>query len=93
MTSPKNPISLWKGLRALFDRECPGPARLAAAAGLLYAVFPFDLAPDAVPVLGWIDDVAVVSVLLALASRIWSSKSASAVARAVARPPLRRTGR
>lgn len=93
MANLRSTISLWNGIRALFDREAPGSARIAAAAGLLYAVFPFDLAPDVVPVLGWIDDVAVVSILLAVASRIWSCRGVPAGERAVARPARRGLGR
>ncbi len=37
---------------------------------LLYLVSPFDLATDAIPVLGWIDDGVVVSVLVAEVSQI-----------------------
>ena len=37
---------------------------------LLYLVSPINLATDAIPVLGWIDDGVVVSVLLAEASQL-----------------------
>jgi uncharacterized membrane protein YkvA (DUF1232 family) len=38
----------------------------AAVFALLYVLAPFDLVPDAIPVIGQIDDAAVVSVCLAL---------------------------
>ena len=42
-----------------------------------YAVFPFDVVPDTIPLLGWLDDVA----LLALAARtVWSDVRRHAVA-------------
>ncbi len=34
---------------------------------LLYGVSPIDLIPDIIPLVGWLDDAAIVPVLLALA--------------------------
>ena len=39
---------------------------IGALAALVYVLLPFDLSPDAVPVIGWIDDV--IAVLLAIAN-------------------------
>ena len=49
---------LWRYLRD------PGVAtwrKLAGAAAVAYVVWPFDLIPDAIPVLGWLDDVGIVA--------------------------------
>lgn len=72
-------LFLLSGVRALFDREAPASARVAAAAAVLYTVFPFDVAPDVVPFVGWVDDLAVASVLLALAARLASAVRCRAV--------------
>jgi len=41
---------------------------IGAIIALIYVFVPFDISPDAVPVLGWIDDV--VAILLAVANGI-----------------------
>ena len=41
---------------------------IGAIIALIYIVIPFDISPDAVPVLGWIDDI--VAILLAVANGI-----------------------
>ena len=38
---------------------------------LLYLVSPFDLAPDFIPVIGWIDDAAIATLLAAELSQIF----------------------
>ena len=40
---------------------------------LIYLIIPVDLSPDAIPVIGWIDDI--IAVLLAIANGIlWARK-------------------
>jgi uncharacterized membrane protein YkvA (DUF1232 family) len=49
---------LWRFLRD------PGVAtwkKLAGAAAVAYVIWPFDLIPDTIPVLGWLDDVGVLA--------------------------------
>ena len=49
---------LWRYLRD------PGVAtwrKLAGVAAVAYVVWPLDLIPDAIPVLGWLDDVGIVA--------------------------------
>ena len=41
---------------------------IGAIIALIYVLIPFDISPDAVPVLGWIDDL--VAILLAIANGI-----------------------
>jgi uncharacterized membrane protein YkvA (DUF1232 family) len=42
---------------------------LVVATALAYAVLPADLVPDVVPVLGWVDDLAVIGAALAMLVR------------------------
>ncbi len=44
-------------LRLMRDREVPFYLKILPVAGLGYALFPFDLLPDLVPVVGQLDDV------------------------------------
>ena len=37
---------------------------------VLYVVSPIDLIPDVVPVLGWLDDIGVVTILLSTAQKL-----------------------
>lgn len=48
----------------------PALARWTALAAAAYAFSPIDLIPDAVPVLGWLDDLLVVPFLVWLALRL-----------------------
>ncbi|GIL37794.1 YkvA family protein [Roseiterribacter gracilis] len=47
--------------RALLDRESPLQARLLVIAMIAYVVSPIDLISDFIPIIGWIDDAAVVA--------------------------------
>ena len=59
-------LSLLRDARRGRYREVPVWTLSAAAFALLYVLNPLDLIPDALPVLGLVDDAAVVSVCLAL---------------------------
>lgn len=48
----------------------PRSAKLAILGAALYVLSPIDLVPDAIPLLGWIDDGVVVALMLALAGRL-----------------------
>jgi uncharacterized membrane protein YkvA (DUF1232 family) len=55
---------------ALGHKDTPMTARIAAAAALGYALSPLDLIPDFIPVLGYLDDVLILSGLIALAVKL-----------------------
>ena len=52
------------------DKQTPWFVKLILAAGLLYILLPVDLLSDTVPFFGWLDDLAVVSFVVALALRL-----------------------
>ncbi len=54
---------LW---RALLDKGTPMSARLVALGVIVYVLSPIDLIPDFIPVLGWLDDLVIIPVGLAL---------------------------
>ncbi len=65
---------IWKDLSVTFrllGQLCAGaydrfPVRslLLVVAGLLYFLWPFDLVPDAIPFLGWLDDATLLAFVL-----------------------------
>ncbi len=54
---------LW---RLTMDRRVPLGLKMLLPAALVYIVLPFDLVPDFIPVLGWIDDLVVLLVAAGL---------------------------
>jgi len=60
-------LALWLAAR---DRRTPALAKLVAAAVAAYALSPIDLIPDFVPVLGYLDDLIIVPLGIALAIRM-----------------------
>ena len=54
----------------LFDRRTPWYVKLILTAGLLYIIAPVDLFADTVPLIGWLDDLAVASFIVALALKL-----------------------
>lgn len=51
------------------DPECPRSSKWLIGAALAYAVTPFDLIPDFIPVVGHLDDLIVVPLLISIALR------------------------
>ena len=49
---------LWSYLR---DPEVGVWRKLVGVAAVAYVIWPFDLIPDAIPVLGWLDDVGILA--------------------------------
>ena len=60
-------IALWLAAR---DGRTPLAAKLVAAAVAAYALSPIDLIPDAIPVLGYLDDLLIVPLGIMLAVRL-----------------------
>lgn len=78
---------LKKDIPAVFlclkDKETPVAAKIIAAIAVGYALSPVDLIPDFIPVLGYLDDVILLPVLIALTVRlippaVWSRNRALA---------------
>lgn len=55
--------------RALINPRTPLRIRLLIGAALLYAISPFDLVPDWLIGIGWLDDLILVPAMLAWARR------------------------
>jgi len=55
---------------ALLDRRTPLPAKLVVGAVLVYAISPIDLLPDAIPLLGQLDDALLISLGFWVAQRM-----------------------
>ncbi|MCI8378821.1 MAG: DUF1232 domain-containing protein [Lachnospiraceae bacterium] len=51
---------------SLRDRDTPMPAKIFAGITVAYALSPVDLVPDFIPVLGYLDDVILLPILVAL---------------------------
>jgi uncharacterized membrane protein YkvA (DUF1232 family) len=49
---------LWRYLR---DPGVVAWRKLAGAAAVAYVLWPLDIVPDAIPVLGWLDDVGILA--------------------------------
>lgn len=52
------------------DCKVPSYVKALSVALLFYLIFPIDLIPDFIPVIGYVDDVAVIVVVLALVIRL-----------------------
>lgn len=63
----------WRSLHALWlafrHPDVPMLARVLIGFAAIYALSPFDIIPDFLPVLGWLDDLVLVPVVLWLAVR------------------------
>lgn len=63
---------LWRMIRhtldVFFARETPLYVKILLAAGLLYAVSPYDLIPEWIPVVGVLDDLALAALLISWAN-------------------------
>lgn len=62
-------------LRLLFKKDTPWQVKLMLGAALVYLISPYDFLPDWVLGVGIIDDFAVVSLLVWLATRFLDSRA------------------
>lgn len=56
--------------RLLADRRVPWYGKLVLFATVVYLAIPFDIIPDFIPILGYLDDVAIVLISLALLMKL-----------------------
>jgi len=67
-------IHLWQRIqswgRLLLKKETPWQAKAIIVFAILYLLSPFDLIPDWIAGLGWLDDITLVSLLVAWGLRI-----------------------
>ena len=54
----------------LLDRKTPWYVKILLTVGLLYILVPVDFISDAIPLVGWLDDMAIASFIVALALRL-----------------------
>jgi len=62
---------IWALLR---NRSTPIASKILIFLALAYLVFPIDFLPDIIPLLGWIDDGVIVSLLIAIAFKLLPSE-------------------
>jgi len=60
-------LALWIAAR---DRRTPWYAKVVAASVAAYALSPIDLIPDFIPILGYLDDLLIIPLGIALAIRL-----------------------
>ena len=57
-------------IRALLDRRTPIIPKILGIAIIAYIILPFDLIPDTIPVLGWMDDAAIAALGIFIISKL-----------------------
>jgi uncharacterized membrane protein YkvA (DUF1232 family) len=62
--------SLVDFVRMLRDPRTPKSAKIVSLIGVLYTLWPIDVLPDVIPVIGWVDDFTMVALSLAIASTL-----------------------
>lgn len=60
-------LAVYMGLR---DPSVPRLAKIIGVASLLYLVFPMDFIPDVIPVVGWLDDMAILPIAVHIMGKI-----------------------
>jgi uncharacterized membrane protein YkvA (DUF1232 family) len=67
---PKSLARLVSITNAALDPRAPLPAKIVAWGTVAYALSPIDLIPDFIPVIGWVDDAAIVTLGLWATSKL-----------------------
>lgn len=72
----RSKLSKWGFIRQLtamayccLDARTPIQTKVGMGAVLCYIIFPFDIVPDFIPVLGWLDDIGAMAGMLWVLSR------------------------
>jgi uncharacterized membrane protein YkvA (DUF1232 family) len=60
------PRRLWRFFR---DKKAPLLPKIGLGLALLYFVFPFDVIPDPIPLIGYLDDLGVLAIAMAWLNR------------------------
>lgn len=55
---------LYAAYLAFKNPETPVVSKVLMVASLLYVIFPFDFLPDLIPILGWLDDIGIATILI-----------------------------
>lgn len=52
------------GIKLSFDGSVPNASKGALVAGIVYTIMPVDVVPDVIPVIGWVDDLIVMTLAI-----------------------------
>ena len=63
-------------LRLMFDKRVPWKLKLLPILAVGYAILPWDFLPDLIPIIGWMDDIAILVVATLIFLGLGSSSSA-----------------
>lgn len=63
----KNELKFYRRLMA--HPGCPRISRICLGAAIAYALSPIDIIPDIIPILGYLDELIILSILIYLAMR------------------------
>jgi len=63
----KNALKFYR--RLMSHPRCPRISRICLGAAIAYVLSPIDIIPDIIPILGYLDEIIILSVLIYLAMR------------------------